>query len=196
MPINITDVSTFTPTIQSVSNGEAPNETNFAVATQGLANRTAYLKDEIEKAGSAKYDVTGSSEDNVSAFTLTEDFASAGYSDSGNLVTLPRTGVYLVTFDVSVTQSASTNPYDVSVAVIAAESLWGVSFSVVAYGGSTRYSSDTAQIMNAGGSGLVNISNTSTQKLYLASIGNGALAKSAVSAGQQLTITYLHPEVT
>lgn len=45
MPSNITDVSTFTSPVTTVSDGDAASAANFAVAIQGLANRTRYLKD-------------------------------------------------------------------------------------------------------------------------------------------------------
>jgi hypothetical protein len=42
---NVTDVSTFTGTIQSVENGMDPSAENFMVPVQGLSDRTRYLKD-------------------------------------------------------------------------------------------------------------------------------------------------------
>jgi hypothetical protein len=47
VPTNITDSSSWTATIQTVANGDAGSETNFALAPQGLANRTKYLYDEV-----------------------------------------------------------------------------------------------------------------------------------------------------
>ena len=48
MPNNITDVDIFTAPIQTVADGDAGSGANFALAPQGLANRTLNLKNRID----------------------------------------------------------------------------------------------------------------------------------------------------
>ena len=48
MPTAITDVNTFTSPIQTVSDGDGATGANFALAPQGLANRTANLKSRLD----------------------------------------------------------------------------------------------------------------------------------------------------
>ena len=45
MPVNITDSIAFTPTVQTIADGDAATQANFALGPQALSNRTAYLKD-------------------------------------------------------------------------------------------------------------------------------------------------------
>lgn len=51
MPNNITDVITYTTPIQTVADGDAGSGANFALAPQGLANRTAFLNNILNTAG-------------------------------------------------------------------------------------------------------------------------------------------------
>lgn len=48
MPANITDGTSFTDPVQTVSDGDAASAVNFALAPQGLANRTRNLKNRID----------------------------------------------------------------------------------------------------------------------------------------------------
>lgn len=48
MPADITDSSTFTDPVQTPVNGEAANGDSFLLAPQGLANRTRWLKDQLD----------------------------------------------------------------------------------------------------------------------------------------------------
>lgn len=51
MPQNVTDSLTYTATIQSVADGDAANGADFLLAPQGLANRTAWLKNILATVG-------------------------------------------------------------------------------------------------------------------------------------------------
>jgi hypothetical protein len=55
MPVNITETATFDATIQTVGDGEPANQADFALAPQGLANRTRYLHEKGNVRSSAKY---------------------------------------------------------------------------------------------------------------------------------------------
>lgn len=48
MPTNITDTSTFTDPIQGPADADPQNAASYLVGYQGLANRTAYLKDHLD----------------------------------------------------------------------------------------------------------------------------------------------------
>jgi hypothetical protein len=47
MPVNITDVSSFTAPIQAPADGDAATGANFDLGIQGLANRTLWLKTQL-----------------------------------------------------------------------------------------------------------------------------------------------------
>lgn len=47
MPQNLIESATFTTPIQTVSNGDIGDASSFAIAPQGLANRTKYLRDNL-----------------------------------------------------------------------------------------------------------------------------------------------------
>lgn len=83
MPNNITDVSTFTNPIQTVANGDSADAADFALAPQGLANRTRYLNDNGLIRDVNGHVSTSASAGNNTAITATGHGTSSGVQSTG-----------------------------------------------------------------------------------------------------------------
>lgn len=128
MPQNITDTETYHATIQTVADGDAANAANFSLAPQGLADRTAYLKGQVDAIGGtvstlsnttnerltaleryAQYRVSGASVAAGNKFTLALWTASGTFALSSNEVQVPAAGVYLVLIDATIILDSSAD---------------------------------------------------------------------------------------
>ena len=128
MPVNITDAPIYQATIQTVADGDSASGANFALAPQGLADRTAYLKAHIDDAEaaiaalesdvearldalemSAQYRMSGASVAAGNKFTLALWSASGSFALSSNSVQVPEAGVYLVTVDATAILDSSAD---------------------------------------------------------------------------------------
>ena len=128
MPVNITDAPIYQAVIQTVADGDAASGANFALAPQGLADRTAYLKEHIDDAEnaielleadvearldalemSAQYRMSGASVSAGNKFTLSLWSASGTFVLSSNSVQVPEAGVYLVTVDATAILDSSAD---------------------------------------------------------------------------------------
>lgn len=128
MPVNITDAPIYQATIQTVADGDAASGANFALAPQGLADRTAYLKAHVDDAEAAitaleldagarldalemlaQYRMSGSSVSAGNKFTLSLWAASGTFVLSSNSVQVPAAGIYLVTVDATAILDSSAD---------------------------------------------------------------------------------------
>ena len=99
MPNDITDSPVFTDPIQTVADSDAASGANFALAPQGLANRTRHLKNVLEP-DTALIDVSASGVTDPGVATLAlvaGDQTTAGWPAivSLNQLWFPRNGWYM-----------------------------------------------------------------------------------------------------
>lgn len=162
MTANITDVDIFTDPIVVPVDGEPDDQAAFALAPQGLANRTRNLKNRVD-AGSeyARYGVafSGSVLDGLATLSASSEGASSGFSLSGgNAVVFPSVGRYLVTVSVDLTEDTSTtNPFNIRVDVTLGPS------TIVTYttlkSTSPRWSATTTHSVPVSIAGIVEVTN-------------------------------------
>lgn len=112
MSANLTDSGTFTNPIVAPADGDAANGTTFQAGLQGLANRTRYNKNRIDKlfGGVAKY--TFAASPTADAYiTLTEAIDPNGIGAIvSNQVEVVEAGIYRVSLTIEGTNaSASAN---------------------------------------------------------------------------------------
>jgi len=197
MPNNITDANVFTPTIQTVADGDAANETNFALSPQGLANRTAYLKGEADKFLGARYEITDVGESNTDPCVLSEDFAGAGFSLTASGIELPHAGIWLVSVVLQVAETALTaNPIPITLRCATAVDLataqaGGTEFQIRG----TRFSASTGDYVAVNGSQLINVSDTSNYVYLLNSTTSTTLAEVGSTSANKLSLAYAGPPV-
>lgn len=98
----LTETSTFTATVTAPDDGDSITGASVTTGLQSLANRTKYLNDTATAAalvaGSvAMYSLSGTGVADGDALTLAETYDINGnYTLSGNTVTVPAAGYYLV----------------------------------------------------------------------------------------------------
>lgn len=192
MAETLTDVDQFDATIQMPTAGETISAADVRdKAIQRLANRTYYNKLNItDLQDAARYTISGTSQFSVQEFTLTEDFENGGFTDAANLVTFPGTGIYLVSLAIGCTHSLTNNPQSVTIGPHL--------YSSVAWSGtqdiswaSYRYSATASDGVYVSGSGILNITDTATQKLFLTAYGTGTITESVTDPFSKLTIARL-----
>lgn len=184
----ITDVDVFTEPLKHIADGEALNGEHFKEELQGVANRTRHLlarvvaiESALAKYVSATYDVSSNVAQNAK-FTLTAARASAGFVLSGNEVTVPHAGVWLITIDGQVESNSSSD---------GASALVDLRFSGGgggARGGGVRFSSSHQDYIQASAGLTYEIDVPGNHKISV-------VAANAGGAGfvGQLNIVYLHP---
>ena len=157
MTANITDSDTFTDPIVVPVDGEADDQVAFALAPQGLANRTAYLKNIVDAV--ATYTVTGTVAAG-SAFTLTEVLnPESAYTLATNEITVPKAGLYLVSLYGTCQTADATNPSQCGAfASVAGGATFGTDAAGVV---GTRFSTSTGDKVNASFCGVVQVDNVS-----------------------------------
>ena len=116
MPNNITDVDTFTAPIQTVADGDAGSGANFALAPQGLANRTLNLKNRLDDidAGRLFFEATMATATSGGVVPLTIVVNEAGFSLSTNEIVTPLAGYYMVEAIFALSEAQATGTYGIN----------------------------------------------------------------------------------
>lgn len=184
MPTNVTESSTFTPTIQVPNNGEPATQASLlGTFVQGLANRTRYLNDQrianvaliqelLDLAGSTGlFALSGTSlalNDPVPVAALYNPFAHYSISGGTN-ITVPFNGFYEVHIKAIVTYSMTTNPW-------AGKIRGKVGSTVFAVADGKRFSASAADSVPAVGFGLAEITDRTTQSIFFdIELANGGM---------------------
>lgn len=174
MPTNVTEISTFTPTIQVPNNGEPATQASLlGTFVQGLANRTRYLDDAriqilnqiqglLNRTGStALFALSGTAlaeNDPVPVSELYDPFSNYSISGGTN-ITVPFNGFYEVHIKAIVRYSATINPW-------AGQIRGKVGSTVFAVADGTRFSASAADWLPSVGFGLAEITDRTTQSIF------------------------------
>lgn len=114
----------------------------------------------------ATYAVSGTAEPSTTEFTLTEGWASTGFSDSSNLLTMPSTGVYLVSLYANIKTDSTGANAEIPVILYGGTALWTGTTAMARFT-AERISSTTTDPTLVAGTQLLRITNTTNEKLWL-----------------------------
>lgn len=168
MTVNITDSDTFTDPIVAPDDGDLANGAIFQLAPQGLANRTRYL---YNRSAYASYKIQGEDVENGNKFTLVEETNGGGFVLDNNEITVPAVGAYLIAICGVLSTDSDTNPITFGMIV-----RHGSDYVVDCEG--TRFSGNSAHVINASGVGVVDVTDTNDKIYVVASISTVTCATS------------------
>lgn len=184
MPTNVTESSTFTPTIQVPNNGEPATQASLlGTFVQGLANRTRYLEDHrayhlgLIQELLSRTDSTGLFALSGTALALNDPVPVSELYDpyhnysivGGTNITVPFNGFYEVHIKAIVTYSMTTNPW-------AGKIRGKVGSTVFAVADGTRFSASADDLVRSVGFGLAEITDRTTQSIFFdIELANGGM---------------------
>jgi len=189
MPGNITDANVFTDPVNTPLDGESATGASVLDGLQDLANRTRWLKNQMDASelyhNGARYTVSGSTNGTSTKFTLSStsgDQQSSGYSIAGDMITLPRAGVYLVSANLSLQSTIVLAGLQFLPSILSSAVAF-VSTVTEIVGLGYRVSSPASDPCLATISGLIFITDPAVQKLYFACSTAGTVSVSFSAAG-------------
>lgn len=169
---NITDADVFTDPVDYPGDGDAITSASVLQHAQDLANRTRYLLN--AGAAYATYTVSGTSTFSSVAATLTAVDEAGGISSSANLITLP-VGIYLISLGLAVQHGDTNNPQNVNAGVLTNSSISWSGHVVASALQGTRFSATTSHLVGLSGTRILNVTNSSTQKVFVSALGSGTV---------------------
>lgn len=115
MPSNITDVDEFTDPVQGPTDGEAATGASVLLGLQDLANRTRYLKNQLEApqfdSARGQYAVSGTPD---GSFRLVLTATSVNeLTLASREVTIVTAGLYIMTLALEIKNTSITDPTDI-----------------------------------------------------------------------------------
>jgi hypothetical protein len=129
----------------------------------------------------AQYTPTAASLAIDGKFTLAASMVKGGFALASNEIEVPAAGLYAVSISTHVSVNNATNPTRARINLVTGasptERLWWFG---------TRFSTDTAGIFQVNGTGLVNITTPSTEKLWLENASPAAITTWANSPNDHM----------
>jgi hypothetical protein len=176
---------TYAPSNPIVINGDGLDVGGAGLTVGGVATTVSARLLTLEDRPFLRAALSGSGLTNGSKLTPTSEDAKGSWTIASNDIEVPQAGWYQVAVNCYLTSTNTSNPYTGAVYFTVA-GLGGIAlFKVI------RWSATAADAYAVSGSGLVQITTPSTQKISIQVEGGGTIAVSASSDANQVHIACL-----